>query len=87
MSGKEYLEQMETAVRVKLLNPDSIYFGLEGHKRLARECGFALNDFDEKDRDEILHSSYSRIYIIGCNLKPLMDASQWMRIMRSQIKA
>ena len=69
-----------------LLNPDSIYSGKEGHRRLAREVGYALNDFSEKEQKEILHSSYSSIYVIGCNLKPVLDAKEWIELLSSQIK-
>jgi len=45
-----YLQNMRTAMGDKLINPDSIYYGREGHLRLARECGYALNDFEKVDR-------------------------------------
>lgn len=44
-----------------------------------------LNDFNQQGQDEILHGSYSGIYVIGCHLKPLLDASEWITEMRVQI--
>lgn len=84
--AKKYMSDMLLGVRMQLSNPNSPYFGLEGHKRLARECGYALNDFDKKGQDVILKTSYSTIYVRGCNLKPLLDAKEWIGIMRKQIK-
>lgn len=82
----EYMTRMKNAVGSHLINPDSIYYGEEGHRRFARECGYALNDFDEEGQNEILHGSYGSIYVIGCALKPILDAKEWIQIMRSQIK-
>ncbi len=75
--AKEYLNKMYLAIGDKLVNPDSIYSGKEGHLRLARETGYALSDFTEKGRDEVLKSSYSSIYVRGTNLKPILDAKEW----------
>ena len=83
---REYLSKMRNAIGDHLINPDSIYYGKEGNLRLARECGYALNDFTEDGQQEILHSSYSIIYVIGCHLKPILDAKQWTTEMSKQIK-
>lgn len=84
--AKDYIHNMRNAVGCHLINPDSVYFGKEGHLRFARECGYALNDFDKQGQEEILHGSYSGIYVIGCNLKPLLDASEWTKEMRKQLQ-
>lgn len=84
--ARTYLQNMRTAVGDKLINPNSIYYGKDGHLRLARECGYALNDFDKNGQDEILHGSYSHIYVIGMNLKPILDAGEWIKEMRTQIQ-
>lgn len=83
--AKKYLDNMDAAIGSHLVNPDSIYYGEDGHKRFARECGVALNDFDEVDRKEIVSASYSRLYVKHCNLKPILDAKEWIEIMLSQI--
>ena len=67
------------------MNPNSVYYGREGHLRLAKECGIALRDFDTRGRREILSGSYSAIYVAGCNLKPILDAKEWITAMRSMI--
>lgn len=84
--AKEYMNSMRNAIGDKLVNPDSVYYGENGHRRFARECGYALNDFDKEGQNEILHGSYSCIYVIGCNLKPILNAKEWIQILRSQIK-
>ena len=80
-----YLNNMDAALGAVMNNPCSIYFGIEGHKRLARECGYALNDFCESDRAGILSASYGKLYVKHCNLKPILDAKEWMELMMSQV--
>jgi hypothetical protein len=81
-----YMQSMRGVIGSHLINPNSIYYGVCGHLRFARECGCALNDFDEEGQQEILHSSYSVIYVTGCNLKPLLNAKEWITEMSKQIK-
>ena len=81
--AEEYMQNMRSAVVQHLNNPNSIYFGREGHLRLARECGVALNDFNETGQRAILSGSYGMIYVTGCNLKPILDAKEWINEMRS----
>jgi len=84
--AKEYLSNMRNAIGDHLINPNSIYYGKEGNLRLARECGYALNDFNTEGQQEILRASYGSIYVIGCNLKPILDAKEWIKEMSKQIK-
>ena len=79
--AKQYLDNMDLAIKDQLINPNSIYFGREGHERFAKECGYALNDFDESDRAEILSISYGKLYVKHCNLKPILDAKEWIETM------
>lgn len=85
-AAKDYMYKMRQAVGTHLINPDSMYFGKQGHLRFAREFGYGLNDFDKDGQNTILHGSYSSVYVIGCNLKPLLDAKEWIGEMRKQIK-
>lgn len=48
MSPKQYMESIRNACGMKLVEPNSIYYGLDGHVRLAHEIGYALNDFCDK---------------------------------------
>lgn len=82
--AEAYLRNM-SRVSFKLRDPSSVYYGRAGHLRLARECGYALNDFNDKAQELILKSSYGRIYVTGCMLRPILNASEWMDEMRSQI--
>lgn len=84
--ARNYMHEMGQAVMQHLLKEEGLYSNRDGHLRLARECGYALNDFTSEGQREILHGSYGQIYVIGCNLKPLLDASEWINEMRSQIK-
>lgn len=84
--AEKYMREMRCAVIGHLMNPDSIYFGREGHLRLARECGVALKDFDEAGQKSILSGSYGIIYVTGCNLKPILDAKEWIIEMKNGMK-
>lgn len=77
MTSKEYLDNLYSACGDKLV-AGPIYKNREGHLRLAREIGYALNDFSDKDKKEILKTSYSVIYVRACFLKPLLDAHEWI---------
>lgn len=76
--SNEYMRGIKEACGTELIEPEGLYCGREGHLRLARECGYALNDFTEKEQDNILKSSYSTIYVIACHLKPILDAKEWI---------
>lgn len=78
----EYMRKMRSVVGRHLNDPCSIYFGREGHLWLARECGYVLNDFDEVGQKEILSGSYGMIYVTGCELKPILDAKEWIEEMK-----
>lgn len=84
--AEEYMQNMRSAVVQHLNNSDSIYFGREGHLRLARECGVVLNDFNEAGQRTILSGSYGMIYVTGCNLKPILNAKEWISEMESRMK-
>ena len=62
--AKKYLDDMDNAIGILLIEPDGIYFGKEGHERFSRECGYALNDFDESDRTEIISKMPEKIHSI-----------------------
>lgn len=83
--AKAYLQQMHAAVPY-LHNPESPYFGRQGHLRLAQECGAAPNDFTEEAQHEILTCSYNMIYGTDCALCPLLDATEWIEEMQCQIR-
>ena len=58
---------------------DGLYYGEEGAKRFARECGAALPDFSrtEKDLRAMCSSTYSGICVIAYRLRPPIDATEW----------
>jgi len=79
-AAQEYMNRMYQACGTKLIE-DGIYGGRDGHLRLAREIGVALNDFDPAGQAEIRSGSYSAIYVRGCSLKPILDAKEWISAM------
>lgn len=84
--AKEYMDNIRSAAGTKLIEAEGLYSGKNGHIRFAREVGYALNDFDEKGQREILHDSYSAIYVRACFLKPILNANEWIGLLESQIK-
>ena len=86
MTTREYMDNIRNATGTKLIESDSLYFGREGHIRFAHEVGYALNDFDVKGQEELIHSSYSNVYIRACFLKPILYAGEWIGLLQSQIR-
>ena len=84
--ANKYMHDMRNAAQRHIIDPNGVYYGREGNLRFAREFGYALNDFNKQGQDEILHGSYSAVYVICCNLKPILDAKEWIGILKSQIK-
>ena len=66
---------------------DGAYAGIEGCKRLARECGAAIPDFSDKAKDiwDMISSSYSGICVIAYHLKPPVDARDWISAMHEGV--
>jgi len=65
----------------ELTHDGGVYEGTEGAKRLGRECGPALLDFGEYGIKNI-GATYSGICVIGYNLKPPIDAGDWLNAVR-----
>lgn len=76
--ANNYLYEMRNAVGNKLVEPGWGYQEREGHLKFAREVGYALADFNEKEIKHIIGSSYGQIYVTGCNLNPILDAKDWI---------
>ncbi len=77
MTAQQWMNDMYFALGDKLVHPDGPYYGRKMHLRLAKEIGYALPDFEKKEQDNLLKSSYSMIYVKACLLKPLLSAKQW----------
>ena len=61
-----------------------MYFGSDGAKRFARECGYAIPDFtlDREKQDHLISSTYSAICVIAYRLNPPVNAKEWINGMR-----
>lgn len=86
LKASKWLNEMDCVIGIQLINPDSIYYGRAGHERFARECGYALNDFSESVRHDIISQTYGKLYVKHCDLKPILDNREWVNLMLSQIK-
>lgn len=65
-------------------SPGDLYFGPDGCKRFARECGYAIPDFtlDRNEQDHLISSTYSAICVIAYRLNPPVSAKEWINGMR-----
>ena len=79
MTMKEYVSRLTSVIGTMLIDPQSLYSGKDGHIRFAHEVGDALNGFTNDEINEFMHSSYSTIYVKYCNLKPILDAKDWIK--------
>lgn len=75
--AKKYMFAMRDALQC-LHDPGNMYYGRDGHLRLARECGYALDDFTDEAQKVILQGSYSIIYVTRCDLRPILGAAEWL---------
>ena len=87
ITAKQYTESLLNALNSYINNSlgYGMYEGKEGALRLAREYGYGLRDFSEKERKEWIHSSYSCLCVMFYNLKPPIDAKDWITEIRSQL--
>ena len=78
-----FADWMSTMAQVAMrhcLNEGGLYYGVEGAKRFARECGPALLDFPGGERNA--GSTYSGICVRAYDLKPPIDAKAWLMELR-----
>ena len=84
-SFRHWMRSIASAAISHCLDPEGVYFGPDGAKRLARECGYAIPDFtlNKREQDDLISMTYSTICVIAYNLKPPIDASDWLGEMRN----
>ena len=61
-----------------------LYGGVDGCRRFARECAPAILDFGDYGRKNI-GSTYGGVCVISYDLKPPVDAKQWVHLMLEKI--
>lgn len=81
ISAQEYTDNLLNALSQYIFNNQGfgLYEGKEGCLRLAREYGYGLKDYPEKGRLSTIHSSYSCLCVRFYNLKPPIDAKEWIK--------
>lgn len=79
-----WMSQVAHAAFHLCYSPVDPYFGTEGCKQFARECGYAIPDFtmDRKEQDNLISCTYSGICVIAYRLKPPVDAKEWINGVR-----
>lgn len=82
-SLNEYMSRISHVAMIHC-RAGGLYEGVEGAKRLARECAPALLDFPNGERE--MGSTYSGICVIAYWLKPPIDAKTWMTEMRAALE-
>ena len=76
-----WMRRTAMAASAHCYSPDSLFYGPEGAKRLGRECGPALLDFGEYGEKE-MGATYSAICVIAYQLRPPIDAKDWLAAVR-----
>lgn len=83
-SFQNWMRAVSTRAKKLCNNPNDIYYGEDGCRRFAKECGYAIPDFtfDRDIQNEMIQSTYSCICVIAYDLKPPIDAKEWFAKMR-----
>lgn len=68
----------------EIFHGEGLYAGVDGCKRLARECASAIPDFGEYGEKNI-NATYSGICVIAYNLCPPVDAGVWLGWIREKL--
>lgn len=80
---QDWMSRTRTAA-AHLCRPDGLYAGVEGCRRFARECAPAILDFGEYGERKI-SATYSGICVIAYDLRPPVNAAQWLDWMREAV--
>lgn len=80
LNFKGYMYAISSAALRLCIDKDSMYYGVEGAKRLGRECGVAIADF-KLDPQDAITSTYSGICVRAYNLRPPIDNKEWCKAM------
>ena len=86
MTALEYTNNLLQSLFSNYNNLIQLYNGENGALRLAREYGYGLNDFNIKEREDVIKSSYSVLCVRFYNLKPPIDAKKWINEINKTIK-
>ena len=70
-----------------LMNPDCMYYGKQGALRLAREYGYGLAAWGEHEYNDEVGASYGKLLVRLSNLKPPIDAKEWIGEIRKSINS
>jgi hypothetical protein len=85
-TAKEYTDNVLQALFFNHENLIQLYTNDEkGALRLAREYGYGLNDFPAKERDDMIHDSYSSLCVRFYDLKPPINAKEWIQEIKKMI--
>lgn len=84
----DYMSRIRSAAKRHCMLEDGVFYGKDGAKRFARECGPALVDFssDPRNIQDMISSTYSGICVIAYGLKPPINAGEWFKAMREGVE-
>lgn len=79
-----YMSDIAHAAMRHCVQEGGLYYGMEGCRRFARECGAAFLDFEREglDPERLFGSTYSGICVIAYGLKPPVGARSWLEWIR-----
>ena len=78
MTFSEWMRTAASAAMRHCHDEDALFYGVDGAKRFGREIGPALLDFPDAEPS----ATYSGICVIAYNLKPPIDAREWLNSVR-----
>ncbi len=81
MEFNNWMHRTAMAASRHCFGQGNIFSGPEGAKKFGRECGPALLDFGEYGIKHI-GSTYSGICVIAYQLRPPVDATDWLAAVR-----
>ena len=83
-SFQSWMRSIASAAKHLCHDPEEIYYGVKGCKRLAKECGYTIPDFtlDRDEQNNLIRSTYACICMIAYDLKPPLDSKEWFKSIR-----
>lgn len=82
---RDWMRRVAGAAMCHCADENGLYHGREGALRLARECGPAIPCF-HKYGEKNIGATYGAICVIAYNLKPPIDADEWLNALREGMR-
>jgi len=92
MNVEEYMQKIRSSLRT--VGARQLYFPMnknerrEGIMRLAREFGYGLSPYSEKEIGDIISSTYGLLVVSNCfdSIGPQIDNATWIKTIRGSLR-